>query len=110
MGLEVLNLASDAGKGTADDADLAAGFGIGLVDLEGDAQAVHVFTGLGIDEVLHLLLGDRDYLTLLLPTPLRLGHELNGEEIGIGVLEGTDYLLLDFDEDEIAEDRLSLVL
>ena len=44
MGLEILDLASDAGKGTSDDADLAAWFGIGLIDLEGDAQTIDVFT------------------------------------------------------------------
>ncbi len=109
VGLEVLDLASDAGKGTTDDADLAAWLGIGLIDLEGDAQALHVFTRLGIDEVLHLLLGDRDNLTLLFPTPLGPGHELNREEVGIGMLEGTDNLLLDLDKDEIADDGGSLV-
>ena len=110
MGLVVLDLASDAGKGTADDADLAAGLGIGLIEFKGDAQAFHVFTGLGIDEILHLLLGDRDNLTLFFPTPLGLGHELNGEEIGVDMLELADYLLLDLDKDEIAEDGLGLVL
>lgn len=109
MGLEVLDLSGDAGKGTTDDADLAAWLDIGLIDLEGDAQALDVFTGLGIDEILHLLLGDRDNLALLFPTPPGLGHELNREEIGIGVLEGTDNLLLDLDEDEIADDGGGLV-
>ena len=104
VGLEVLDLSSDAGKGATDDADLAAWLDIGLIDLEGDAQALDVFTGLGIDEILHLLLGDRDNLTFLFPTPPGLGHELNREEVGIGVLEGTDNLLLDLHEDEIADD------
>ena len=110
MGLVVLDLSSDTGKGAPDDADLAAGLGIGLIEFEGDAQAFHVFTGLGIDEILHLLLGDRDNLTLLFPTPLGLGHELDREEIGVGVLELADYLLLDFHKDEIADDGLGFVL
>ena len=109
MGLEVLDLASDAGKGTTDDADLAAWLGIGLIDLEGNAQALDIFTGLGIDEVLHFLLGDGDNLTLLSPTPPGLGHELNREEVRIGMLEGTDNLLLDLDKDEIADDWSGLV-
>lgn len=109
MGLEILDLASDAGKRTTDDADLAAWLGIGLIDLKGDAQALDVFTGLGIDEVLHLLLGDREDLALLFPTLPRLGHELDREEVRIGVLEGTDNLLLDLHEDEIADDRPGLV-
>ena len=109
MGLEILDLASDAGKGTTDDADLAAWLGIGLIDLEGDAQALDIFTGLGIDEVLHFLLGDRENLTLLFPTLPVLGHELDREEVWIGVLEGTDNLLLDLDEDEIADDGPGLV-
>lgn len=109
MGLEILDLASDAGKRTTDDADLAAWLGIGLIDLEGDAQALNVLTGLGIDEVLHLLLGDREDLALLFPTLPGLGHELDREEVWIGVLEGTDNLLLDLDEDEIADDGPGLV-
>lgn len=109
VGLEVLDFSGDAGKGTTDDADLAARLDIRLIDLEGDAQALDVFTGLGIDEILHLLLGDRDNLTLLFPTPPGLGHELNRQEVGIGVLEGTDNLLLDLDEDEIADDGGGLV-
>ncbi len=109
VGLEVLDFSGDAGKGATDDADLAAWLDIRLIDLEGDAQALDVFTGLGIDEILHLLLGDRDNLALLFPTPLGLGHELNRQEIGIGVLEGTDNLLLDLDEDEIADDGGGLV-
>ena len=83
MGLEVLDLSGDAGKGPTDDADLAAWLDIGLIDLEGDAQALDIFTGLGIDEILHLLQGDGDNLTLLFPTPPGLGHELNREEIRI---------------------------
>lgn len=110
MGLVVLDLAGDTGKGATDDADLAAGLGIGLIEFKGDAQAFHVFTGLGIDEILHLLLGDRDNLTLLFPTPLGLGHELDREEIGVGVLELADNLLLDFHKDKIADDGLGLVL
>lgn len=109
MGLEVLDLSSDAGKRTTDDADLAAWLGIGLIDLEGDAQALDVLTRLSIDEVLHLLLGDREDLTLLFPTLPGLGHELDREEVRICVLEGTDNLLLDLDEDEIADDRSGLV-
>lgn len=109
VGLEVLDLASDAGKGTTDDADLAAWLGIGLIDLKGDAQALDILTGLGIDEVLHLLLGDREDLTLLFPTPPRSGHELDREEVWVGMLEGTDNLLLDLHEDEIADDRSGLV-
>jgi len=109
VALEILDLSGDAGKGATDDADLAAWLDIGLIDLKGDAQALHVFTRLGIDEILHLLLGNRDNLTLLFPTPLGLGHELNRQEIRIGVLEGTDNLLLDFHEDEIADDGGSLV-
>ena len=105
MGLEILDLAGDASKGTPDDADLAARLDIRLVNLKGDAQAFYVLTGLGIDEILHLLLGDRDNPTLLCPALLGLGHELNGEEIRIGMLECTDYLLLDLDKDEIADDR-----
>ena len=109
MGLEILDLSSDAGKRTTDDADLAAWLDIRLIDLEGDAQALDIFTCLGIDEVLHLLLGDREDLTLLFPTLPGLGHELDREEVWIGVLEGTDNLLLDLDEDEIADDRSGLV-
>ena len=109
MGLEVLDLSSDAGKRPTDDADLAAWLDIGLIDLEGDAQALDIFTGLGIDEVLHLLLGDREDLALLFPTLPGLGHELNREEVWIGVFEGTDNLLLDLDEDEIADDGPGLV-
>ena len=109
MGLEVLDLSSDAGKGTTDDADLAAWLGIGLIDLKGDAQALDVLTGLSIDEVLHLLLGDREDLALLFPTLPGLGHELDREEVWIGVLEGTDNLLLDLHKDEIADDRSGLV-
>ena len=109
MGLEVLDLASDAGKGPTDDADLAAWLDIGLIDLEGDAQAFDVFTGLSIDEVLHLLLGDREDLALLFPTLPGLGHELDREEVWIGMLEGTDNLLLNLDKDEIADDRSGLV-
>ena len=109
MGLEILDLASDAGKRTTDDADLAAWLGIGLIDLEGDAQAFDVFTGLSIDEVLHLLLGDREDLALLFPTLPGLGHELDREEVWIGMLEGTDNLLLNLDKDEIADDRSGLV-
>lgn len=109
VGLEILDLASDAGKGTTDDADLAAWLGIGLIDLEGDAQALDILTGLGIDEILHLLLGDRDNLALLFPTPLGSGHELDREEVRIGVLKFTDNLLLDLDKDEIVDDRASLV-
>lgn len=109
MGLEVLDLASDAGKRTTDDADLAAWLGIGLIDLKGDAQALDILTGLSIDEVLHLLLGDRDDLTLLFPTLPGLGHELDREEVWISVLEGTDNLLLNLDKDEIADDGSGLV-
>ena len=93
MGLEILDLAGDAGKGSTDDADLAARLDIRLVDLKGDAQALDIFTGLGIDEVLHLLLGDREDLALLFPTPPGPGHELDREEVRIGVLEGSDNLL-----------------
>lgn len=110
MGLEILDLSCDACKGASDDADLAAWFGVGHIDFKGDAQAFLVVTGLGIDEILHLLLGDEDNLTLLFPTPLGLGHKLNRLEIGIGVLEFTDNLLLDLHEDEIADDGLGLVL
>ena len=110
MGLEVLDLSCDAGKGASDDADLAAWRGVGLIELKGDAQALHVFTCLCIDEILHLFLGDRDNLTLLFPTPLGLGHKLNRLEIGIGVLELTDNLLLDLHKDEIVDDGLGLVL
>ena len=110
MGLEILDLASDAGKGPTDDADLAAWFDIDLIDLEGDAQALRVFTRLGIDEILHLLLGDEDNLALLFPTPLWLGHELNRQEIWIRVFEFTDNLLLDLYKNEIADDGLGLVL
>ena len=110
MGFEIPDLASDAGKGTTDDTDLAAWLDIRLIDLEGDAQAIDILTGLGIDEVLHLLLGDRENLALLFPTLPRLGHELDREEVWVGVLEGTDNLLLDLDEDEIADDGLGLVL
>ena len=109
MGLEVLDLSSDAGKRTTDDADLAAWLGIGLIDLEGDAQTIDVFTGLGIDEILHLFLRDREDLALLFPTLPVLGHELDREEVRIGVLEGTDNLLLDLDEDEIADDGSGFV-
>jgi len=109
VGLEILDLSSDAGKRTTDDADLAAWLGIGLIDLEGDAQALDVLTRLSIDEVLHLLLGDREDLTLLFPTLPGLGHELDREEVWIGVLEGTDNLLLDLDEDEIADDGPGLI-
>lgn len=83
VGLEVLDLSGDTGKGAPDDADLAARPGVRLIDLKGDAQALDIFTGLGIDEILHLFLGDRDNLTLLFPTPPGLGHELNREEIRI---------------------------
>ena len=110
MGLEILDLSSDACKGTSDDADLAAWRGVGLIDFKGDAQAFLVVTGLGIDEILHLLLGDEDNLALLFPTPLGLRHKLNRQEVWIGVLEGTDNLLLDFYKNEIADDGLGLVL
>ena len=83
MGLEVLDLSGDAGKGASDDADLAAWSGVRLIDLKGDTQALDIFTGLSINEILHLLLWDRDNLTLLFPTPPGLGHELNREEIRI---------------------------
>ena len=109
MGLEILDLAGDTCKGTSDDADFAPWFGISLIDFKRDAQALLVVTGLGIDEILHLLLGDEDNLALLFPTPLGLGHKLNGQEIGIGVLEFTDNLLLDLHKDEIADDGLGLV-
>ena len=109
MGLEILDLSSDAGKGTSDDADLAAWFGIGLIDLEGDAQTIDVFTGLGIDEILHLFLRDREDLALLFPTPPGSGHELNREEVRVGVFKFTDNLLLDLDKDEIADDGSGLV-
>ena len=109
MGLEILDLSSDAGKGTSDDADLAARFGIGLIDLKGDAQTIDVFTGLGIDEILHLFLRDREDLALLFPTPPGSGHELNREEVRVGMFEGTDNLLLDLDKDEIADDGSGLV-
>ena len=105
MGLEILDLSGDTGKGSSDDADFAPWLDIRLIDLKGDAQALHIFTGLGINEILHLLLGDRDDLALLFPTPFGLGHELNRQEIRIVMFEFTDYLLLDFYEDEIAEDR-----
>ena len=109
MGLEILDLSCDASKGPTDDADLAAWLDIGLIDLKGDAQALDILTGLGIDEILHFLLGDREDLALLFPTLPRLGHELDREEVRIGVLEGTDNLLLDLDEDEIADDGSGLV-
>ena len=110
MGLEVFDLSCDASKGASDDADLAAWLGVGLIDFKGDAQAFLVVTGLGIDEILHLLLGDEDNLALLFPTPPGLGHKLNGLEIGIGVLEFTDNLLLDFHKDEIVDHGLGLIL
>ena len=109
MGLEILDLSCDACKGASDDADLAAWFGVGLIDFKGDAQTFLVVTRLSIDEILHLFLGDEDNLALLFPTPLGLGHKLNGQEIGIGVLEFTDDLLLDLHKDEIADDGLGLV-
>ena len=110
MGLEVLDLACDTCKSASDDADLAPWSGVGLINFKGDAQALHVFTRLSIDEVLHLLLGDRDNLTLLFPTPLGFGHKLNRQEIWIRVFEFTDNLLLDLHKDEIADDGLGLVL
>ena len=110
MGLEILDLSGDTGKGSSDDADLAPWLDIRLIDFKGDAQALHIFTGLGINEILHLLLGDRDNLTLLFPTPPGLGHELNREEIRIGMFEFTDNLLLNLHEDEIADDGPDLVL
>ena len=110
MGLEVLDLSCYSSKGTSDDADFATWLNICLIDFKWDAQALHVFTRLGIDEILHLLLGDRDNLALLFPTPLGLGHKLNGLEIGIGVFEFTDNLLLDFHKDEIADHGLGFVL
>ena len=110
MGLEVLDLSGDASKGAPDDTDFAPWFDIGLIDLEGDAQALRVFTRLGIDEILHLLLGDEDNLALLFPTPLGLRHKLNRQEIWIRVFEFTDNLLLDFYKNEIADDGLGLVL
>ena len=94
MGLEVLDLSCYTGKGTSDDADFAPRLDIRLIDFKRDAQALHVFTRLGIDEILHLLLGDRDNLTLLFPTPLGLDHKLNRQEIRIRVFEFTDNLLL----------------
>ena len=94
MGLEVLDLSCDTSKGASDDADLATWPGVRLIDLKRDAQALHVFTRLCIDEILHLLLGDRDNLTLLFLAPLGLGHKLNRQEIGIRVFEFTDNLLL----------------
>lgn len=109
MGLEILDLASDAGKRTTDDADLAARLGIGLIDLEGDAQTIDVFTGLSIDEILHLLLRDREDLALLFPTPPGSGYELDREEVRVGVFKFTDNLLLDLDKDEIADDRSGFV-
>ena len=109
MGLVIFDLSCDASKGASDDADFASGFDVRLIDFKGDAQAFLVVTGLGIDEILHLLLGDEDNLTLLFPTPFGLGHKLNRLEIGIGVLEFTDDLLLDLHEDEIADDGLGLV-
>ena len=110
MGLEILDLASDTGKGSSDDADFTPWFDIRLIDLKGDAQALQVFTGLSIDEILHLFLGDRDNLTLLFPTAPGFGHELDREEIRIGMFEFTDNLLLDFNKDEIADDGPNLVL
>ena len=109
MGLEVLDLSCDACKGTSDDADLAAWRGVGLIDFKGDAQAFLVVTGLGIDEILHLLLGDEDNLALLFPTPLGLGHKLNRQEIRIRMFELTDNLFLDLDKDEIVDHGLGLV-
>ena len=110
MGLEVLDLSCDPGKGAPDDADLAPWLGVRLIDFERDAQALRVFTRLGIDEILHLLLGDEDNLALLFPTPLGLRHKLNRQEIWIRVLELADNLLLDFYKNEIADDGLGLVL
>ena len=104
MGLEVLDLSCDTGKGAPDDADLAPWLGVRLIDFKRDAQALRVFTRLGIDEILHLLLGDRDNLALLVLAPLGLRHKLNRQEIWIRVLELTDNLLLDLHKDEIADD------
>ena len=109
MGLEVLDLSCDPGKGAPDDADLAPWLGVRLIDFKRDAQALRVFTRLGVDEILHLLLGDRDNLALLVLAPLGLRHKLNRQEIWIGVLELTDNLLLDLHKDEIADDGLGLV-
>ena len=109
MGLEVLDLSCDTSKGASDDADFAPWFDFRFIDLKRDAQALHVYTRLCVDEILHLLLGDREDLALLFPTLPGLGHELNREEVRIGMLEGTDYLLLDLDKDEIADDRDGLV-
>ena len=109
MGLEVLDFSGDSSKGTTDDADLTAWLSIRLIDLKGDAQALDVFTGLGIDEILHLLLGDRDNLTLFFPAAFGLGHELNRQEIRVGMFECTDNLLLDLHKDEIADDGLGLI-
>lgn len=110
MGLEVLDLAGDTCKGASDDADLTPWFDIRLIDLKRDTQALHVFTCLGIDEILHLLLRDKDYMTLLFPTPLGLGHKLNRQEIWIRVLEFTDNLFLDFYKDEIVDHGLGFIL
>ena len=109
MGLEILDLSSDAGKGTSNDAHFAPRSEVCLIHFKRDAQALYVFTRLGIDEIHHLFLGDRDNLTLLFPTPLGLGHKLNRQEIWIGVLEFSDNLLLDFHKDEIVDHGLGLV-
>ena len=110
MGLEVLDLSCDTSKGASDDADLATWLGVRLINLKRDAQTFYVFTRLGIDEILHLLFGDRDNLTLLFLAPFGFGHKLNRQEIRIRVLEFTDNLLLDLHEDEIANHGLGLVL
>ena len=110
MGLEVLDLSGDASKGAPDDTDFAPWLGCRLIHFKRDAQALRVFTRLGIDEILHLLLGDEDNLALLFPTPLGLRHKLNRQEIWIRVFEFTDNLLLDFYKNEIADDGLGLVL
>ena len=104
MGFVVFYLASDACEGASYYADLSAWFCMGIVILPLLSLVVWVVTCLGLDEVIHILIGNREDNRPFVPVVLYLRHELQGRQVRICIFEQAEYLLLALYEDEVAED------
>ena len=106
---DALHLALYAQEGATDDAHPVAGLVEEVPVGEGDALAIRVGAGLGVDEVRHVLVGDVDNLRLLGGVALLLRHELQGQTGAVFVLQQADNLFPGLDEDEVGDDRAGLV-
>ena len=108
VALDGLDLAIDAGKGSADDAHLAAGLGEVVFVTKLDSLLARIVTGLGVDETLHGCVTHGDDIVpqeTSVAVATGTGDELQGEEGGVEMLQAADDFLLGTNEDEVAEGR-----